>query len=145
MSWLSSLLSSIVISSRGEKGTGHFVGRLVVCPHFLFHFLSSLCQRKAAMFDCGIAWKFFHYYELQHDRTNKMACAPSEDSDQPGHPPSRIRVFPVRMKKAWALSYPLSASEDSDQTGRMPRLIRVFAGRTCHFVGFVMRRLFFSI
>ena len=32
-------------------------------------------------------------------------------------------------------------SEDSDQTGQMPRLIWVFAGRTCHFVGFVMRRL----
>ena len=32
-------------------------------------------------------------------------------------------------------------SEDSDQTGRMPRLIWVFAGRTCHFVGFVMRWL----
>ena len=23
-------------------------------------------------------------------------CAPSEDSDQPGHPPSLIRVFAVR-------------------------------------------------
>ena len=32
-------------------------------------------------------------------------------------------------------------SEDSDQTGRMPRLIWVFAGRTCHFVGFVLMRL----
>ena len=32
-------------------------------------------------------------------------------------------------------------SEDSDLTGRMPRLIWVFAGRTCHFVGFVMRWL----
>ena len=32
-------------------------------------------------------------------------------------------------------------SEDSDQTGRMPRLIWLFAGRTCHFVGFDMRRL----
>ena len=32
-------------------------------------------------------------------------------------------------------------SKDSDQTERMPRLIWVFAGRTCHFVGFVMRRL----
>ena len=32
-------------------------------------------------------------------------------------------------------------SEDSVQTGRMPRLICVFAGRTCHFVGFVTRRL----
>ena len=34
-----------------------------------------------------------------------MACAPSEDSDQPGHPPS----LAVRMMKAWVLSYPLSA------------------------------------
>ena len=25
--------------------------------------------------------------ELHHDKTNKMACAPSEDSDQPGHLP----------------------------------------------------------
>ena len=36
-------------------------------------------------------------------------CAPSEDLDQPGHPPSLIRVYAVRMKKAWVLSYPLSA------------------------------------
>ena len=47
--------------------------------------------------------------ELPHDKTNKMACALSEDSDQPGHLPSLIRVFAVRMKKAWVLSYPLSA------------------------------------
>ena len=36
-------------------------------------------------------------------------CAPSEDSDQPWHPSSLIRVFTVCMKKAWVLSYPLSA------------------------------------
>ena len=45
--------------------------------------------------------------ELPHDKTNKMACAPSEDSYQPGHPPSLIRVLAFRMKKAW-VSYPLS-------------------------------------
>ena len=27
--------------------------------------------------------------EPPHDKTNKMACAPIEDSDQPGNPPSR--------------------------------------------------------
>ena len=32
---------------------------------------------------------------MPHDKTNKMICAPSEDSDQPGHPPSLIRVFTV--------------------------------------------------
>ena len=31
--------------------------------------------------------------------------------------------------------------EKTDQTARMSRLIWVFAGRKCHFVGFVMRRL----
>ena len=35
-------------------------------------------------------------------------------------------------------------SKDSDHTGWMPRLIWVFAGCTCHFVGFVMRRLKFK-
>ena len=38
-----------------------------------------------------------------------MTCAASKDSDQPGHLPSLIRVFAVRMKKAWVLSYSLSA------------------------------------
>ena len=42
-------------------------------------------------------------------QNQQNVCAPSEDSDQPGHPPSLIRVFAVRMKKACVLSYPLSA------------------------------------
>ena len=35
--------------------------------------------------------------EPPHDKTNKMACAPNENSDQHGHPPSLIRVFAVRL------------------------------------------------
>ena len=42
-------------------------------------------------------------------QNRQCGCAPSEDSDKPGHPPSLIRVFAVRMKKAWVLNYPLSA------------------------------------
>ena len=40
-----------------------------------------------------------------------MACVPSKDSDRIGLgiPSSLIRVFAVRMKKAWVLSYSLSA------------------------------------
>ena len=34
-------------------------------------------------------------YEPPHDKTDKMACAPNDDSDQPGNPPSLIRVFAV--------------------------------------------------
>ena len=46
--------------------------------------------------------------EPQCDKTNCVACAPSEDSDQSGYPPSLIKVFTVRMKKAGVLSYALS-------------------------------------
>ena len=71
-------------------------------------------------------------YEPQHYKTNKMTCAPSEDSDQPGHPPSQ-----------WVAENPMflhADSEDSYQTGRMSRLIWVFAGRRGHFVGLVVQR-----
>ena len=36
------------------------------------------------------------WFEPVNDKTNKITCAPSEDSDQPGHPPILIRVFAVR-------------------------------------------------
>ena len=48
-------------------------------------------------------------FEPPHHKSNRMACAPSENSDQLGHLPSLIRVFAVCMKKARILSYPLSA------------------------------------
>ena len=55
------------------------------------------------------------------------------------------RVWSESSLSAWrnlgSLATHWAHSEDSDQTGRMPRLIWVFAGRTCHFVGFVMRWL----
>ena len=58
--------------------------------------------------------------ELPHDKTSKMACAPTEGSDQPGHPPSLIRVFAVCMKKAWVLSYPLSGQRRLIRLGGCP-------------------------
>ena len=80
-------------------------------------------------------------FEPPNNKTNKMACAPSEDSDQPGYPPSLIRVFTVRMKKAWVLSYPLSAQRRlcSDLADAQADL----SLRWVHmpFVGFDMRRL----
>ena len=74
-------------------------------------------------------------------KINKMACAPSKDSDQPGHSPSLIRVFAVRMKKAWVLSYPLSAQRRlwSDWADAQADLSLRWAHS--HFDGFVMRRL----
>ena len=63
--------------------------------------------------------------------------------------PAKTRTS-LGMRPVWSLCSQCVAkdpmffhadSEDSDQTRRMPRLIRVLAGRTGHFIGFVMRRL----
>ena len=65
-------------------------------------------------------------------------CAPSEDSDQPGHSPSLFRVFAVRKKKAWVVSYPLSAQRRlwSDWADAQAYLSLRWAHT--HFVGFIM-------
>ena len=44
----------------------------------------------------SLATKPHYVIEPPHDKTNKMTCAPTEYSDQPGHPPGLIRVFAVR-------------------------------------------------
>ena len=76
-------------------------------------------------------------------KNQQSDCAPSENSDQPGHPPSLIRVFAVRMKKAWVLSYPLSAQRRlwSDWVDAQVDMSLRWAHS--HFVGFVMSRLIF--
>ena len=79
---------------------------------------SSLCLGRAAVCDYGTLWTFllpfvdkrtFHcilreglgytlhrlgsvIIEPLHDKTNKMTGVPSEDSDQPGHPPRMISL-----------------------------------------------------
>ena len=76
-----------------------------------------------------------------HDKTYKMAWAPSETQISL----SIHLIWSESLLSAWrkigSLATHWAHSEDSDQTGRMPRLIWVFAGRTIHFVGFVMHRL----
>ena len=71
-------------------------------------------------------------YGWEHDITNKMTCAPSKDSDQPGHLPSHMQVFTVCPKKLWVLTTHKVHSEDSDQTGC-----------TGHFLGFAVLQLNF--
>ena len=65
-------------------------------------------------------------------------CAPSEDSDQPGHPPRLIRVFAVRMKKAWVFSYPLSAQWRLRSDWADAQADPSIRWAHTHFVGFVM-------
>ena len=61
---------------------------------FIQYSLINIRQMKF----CSMVGK--HAFEPLLDKTNKLACAPSEDKDQPGHPPSLIRVFAVHIKKA---------------------------------------------
>ena len=60
----------------------------------------------------------------------KMACAPREDSDQPGQCPVWSESLLSARRKLASLATLWMNSEDSDQTGWMPRLIWVFAGHT---------------
>ena len=69
----------------------------------------SLMQLSVAFKNWAASWQ-----------NQKVACAPSEDSDQPGLLPSLIRVFAVRMKKAWFLSYSLSAQRRLISLGGCP-------------------------
>ena len=66
-------------------------------------------------------------YEPPHDKTNKMECAPSEGSDQPGHLPSLISLRCPYEESLGLLSYPLKA--------QIRRLWSDWAHS--HFVGFV--------
>ena len=67
------------------------------------------------MFDQGVQYIWDATWQNQQN-----GCAPSEDPDQPGHPPSLIRVFAVRMKKTWVLSYPLRAQQRLIRLGGCP-------------------------
>ena len=77
-------------------------------------------------------------------KEKKMACAASEDSDQAGRLPCRIRAFAVRMKKAWVLSYPLSAQRKLWTDWADAQVALSLRWGHTHFVGFVMRRLIFN-
>ena len=99
------------------------------CGIWLYQFLNI-----AYLFTLLSAWRS----EPQHNKTNKQACVPSEDSDQPGHPPSLIRVFAVHMKKPWVLSYPFNTQRRlwSDWVDAQADLSLRWTHT--HFVGFVM-------
>ena len=58
-------------------------------------FIVGLLQRGSVTVCIIVLPSAVWQFELHCDKTNKVACAPSEDSDQPGHLPSLISVFAV--------------------------------------------------
>ena len=82
------------------------------------------------------------------NETSRLATKPIQWHVRPAKTQISLGIRPVWSESSlcaqWVAKDPSFLhvdSKDSDQTGRMPRLIWVFAGRTCHFVGFVTRRL----
>ena len=68
-----------------------------------------------------------------------MTCAPSEDSDQPGHPPSMISLHCPHEETLG----PWLPIERTAKT-LLARVISVFTGRMCHFDSFfLVRRLIY--
>ena len=126
---------------------------LVVGRNFLSHLFSGVCSMSSSgsfqkifpAFHFPIPWYSplmqEETHELSHDETNKMACAPSDESNQPGHPPRLIWVFAIHMNKVWVLSYPLRAQQRlwSDWADAQADLSLRWA--QSHIVGFVMKWL----
>ena len=61
-------------------------------------------------------------HELPHDKTNKMAIAPSEDTDQPVHPLSLISLR-CPHEETLGPQLPTERTAKTDQTWQMSRLI----------------------
>ena len=67
-----------------------------------------------------------------------MICAPSKHSDQPGLPPSLIRVFAV-PRKLGSLATHWAHSEDSDQTGWICHVAAHLCFSVCFFHPYLTR------
>ena len=73
---------------------------------------NQLSEKKGFMtFLCKIN------FVLEHGKTNKMTCAPSEDANQSGRPPSLIRVFAFAIWVAKDPNFLQVDSKGTDQTG----------------------------
>ena len=119
-----------------------FLFTYVLC---MVYYSSSCSQRRAAIFRscCGTGWRRFNL-------SCRMA-KPTQWHVRPAKTQISLGISPVWSESslsAWRNIRPLTIfwaqSEDSDKTWRMPRLSWVFAGRTRHWVGFVVLWLIYS-
>ena len=99
------------------------------------HALQESESRPTAYYACSLP------NEPPHDKTNKMTVRPAKTHISLGIRPVWSESSLCALRIAKDPSYLHADSEAPNQTGRMPRLTWVFAGRTCHFVGFIMKRI----
>ena len=103
-------------------------------------------------FICAVISAFENEHYVCKKNFSHLMTKPIKWHVRPAKTQISLDIRPVWLEsslsawtKHWSLAAHWAHSEDSDQTGRMPRLIWVFAGCTCYFVGFVMRRLIYSL
>ena len=92
------------------------------------------------MFDLRVTWEWKRHWKRFTDFAKKNMSrsmteptkwrAPSEDSDQPGHPPSLIRVFTVHSKDSQGSKASSCGQRRLWSDWANARLIWVFAGCT---------------
>ena len=136
------ILSVYKVTIKGQIITEMITRHLpAFCYMIILMSLTQLLENKRFTYFLKIhtCTLFFHILR-NFDKKNMIQnqqneCAPSEDSDQPEHPSSLIRVFTVRMKKARVLSYPLSAQQRLIRLGGCPGCSSLDAQS---FVGFVV-------
>ena len=124
--WNTRLKSISVFFSQSSVGPTRAKLKVLINTFILVYMIWRFCNQMwtwllfifvTKELECygGVIW---WTNELTDDKINKMICVPSEDSDQPGHPPSLIRVFAVCSVSSWGPN--LSSS-------RQQRLIRLGA------------------
>ena len=101
---------------------------------------------KNVIFGKSINWPEHNsFFELPHDKTNKMSVRPAKTQISLGIRPGWSESFLCAQWVAKDLMFLHVDSEDSDQAGQMPRLIRVFAGCTAILLVLSCRGSFQSV
>ena len=79
-----------------QKSSNMFLTAQNICTAHCGELLVASCRVSYAMvISCWIELLKKTKSESRHEKNKKITSAPSENSDQPGHPPSLIRVFAV--------------------------------------------------
>ena len=114
--------------------------------HFWFYIslaVRQVCWKRIRLFRDLLLVTFVQFVEFEppHAKPTKWHLRPAKTQISLGICPIWSESSLSVWRNLGSLAIHWAYSEDSDQTGRIPRLIWGFAGRTCHFVGFVTRRL----
>ena len=85
--WTGSTLFAQIFLSENLRSLGYLIMRQIKDIPWVCYGLFDLTRNVDVIYMVR-----YNKNELVHNKTNEMTCIPSKDSDQPGHPPSLIRL-----------------------------------------------------